>query len=91
MISAGRSSNGLENCSPSFATKCMGSALKFGHLAEKGPFLRPSKETGNSEVVSSLLFTGWSEWNRTTDPYRVKAAAGVPESYWGLGEEFHDP
>jgi len=38
-----------------------------------GPIPSPDVKTGSNHGLLPVLVTGWREWNRTTDPYRVKA------------------
>gem|GEM_PF-6359679 len=43
-----------------------------GHGPENRQKLAKQESRATRKWPSFLLFTGWREWNRTTDPYRVK-------------------
>jgi hypothetical protein len=51
-------------------------SLCFGTWWTRLENRRPRKEQGTQRCPVFLLIFGWREWNRTTDPYRVKATQG---------------
>ena len=48
-------------------------AIGAAALPIAGPSPSPDVKTGSNHGLLPVFVAGWREWNRTTDPYRVKA------------------